>query len=103
MGRIFVGGVASILMCAFLCPSFIRAQRRREFGQQIREDGPGGHHVKAGTPTMGGVVIMATVFIAFAFVTEGEWRSAIVLATSGGCGLLGLVDDYLKLKRRRSL
>ena len=54
MGRILFGGTAALLICIFLSPKFIEFLRKREFGQQIREDGPEGHHVKAGTPTMGG-------------------------------------------------
>ena len=54
MGRILFGGTSALLICIFLSPKFIAFLRRREFGQQIREDGPQGHHQKAGTPTMGG-------------------------------------------------
>ena len=61
MGRILIGGTAALLICIFLSPKFIEFLRKREFGQQIREDGPEGHHVKAGTPTMGGVIIFLAV------------------------------------------
>lgn len=54
MGEMLIGGMASLLICIFLGPKFIEALRAREFGQHIREDGPAGHHEKAGTPTMGG-------------------------------------------------
>ena len=50
MGRVLIGGTAALLICIFLSPKFIEFLRRREFGQQIREDGPEGHHTKAGTP-----------------------------------------------------
>ncbi len=59
MGRIVFGGMAALLICIFLSPKFIEFLRTREFGQQIREDGPQGHHLKAGTPTMGGILIFS--------------------------------------------
>ncbi len=64
MGRILIGGTAALLICIFLSPKFIEFLRKREFGQQIREDGPQGHHMKAGTPTMGGVLIFLAVSVA---------------------------------------
>ncbi len=54
LGEIVIGGSASLLICMFLGPRFIEYLRLKEFGQQIREEGPAGHHGKAGTPTMGG-------------------------------------------------
>jgi phospho-N-acetylmuramoyl-pentapeptide-transferase len=103
MGRILFGGMAALLICIFLSPKFIEFQRKREFGQQIREDGPQGHHVKAGTPTMGGVIIVLAVSVAFLILSDYEWRSVGVFATAIACALLGFADDYIKLVRRRSL
>jgi len=57
MGRILFGGMTALLICIFLSPRFIEFLRRREFGQHIRDDGPEGHHLKAGTPTMGGLIL----------------------------------------------
>src|SRR5665647_2800415 len=57
MGEILFGGTSALLICIFLSPKFIAFLREREFGQHIREDGPEGHHLKAGTPTMGGVIV----------------------------------------------
>ncbi len=48
MGRILFGGTAALLICIFLSPKFIEFLREREFGQQIREDGPQGHHAEGG-------------------------------------------------------
>ena len=103
MGRILFGGTAALLICIFLSPKFIEFLRRREFGQQIREDGPQGHHQKAGTPTMGGLIVFLAVAISFLILTEFEWRSAGVLGAAIACALLGFADDYIKLVRRRSL
>jgi phospho-N-acetylmuramoyl-pentapeptide-transferase len=103
MGRILFGGTAALLICIFLSPKFIEFLRKREFGQQIREDGPEGHHQKAGTPTMGGIIIFFAVAIAFLIITEYEWRSMGVFGAALACALLGFADDYIKLVRRRSL
>jgi phospho-N-acetylmuramoyl-pentapeptide-transferase len=103
MGRILFGGMASLLICIFLSPKFIEYLRKREFGQHIREDGPAGHHQKAGTPTMGGVLIFLAVSVPFLILSNYEWRSIGVFAAAIACALLGFADDYIKLVRRRSL
>jgi phospho-N-acetylmuramoyl-pentapeptide-transferase len=103
MGRILFGGTTALLICIFLSPRFIAFLRKREFGQQIREDGPQGHHQKAGTPTMGGIIIFLAVSVPFLILSEYEWRSVGVFGTAIACALLGFVDDYTKLVRRRSL
>jgi phospho-N-acetylmuramoyl-pentapeptide-transferase len=103
MGRILFGGTAAALICLFLSPTFIEFLRRREFGQHIREDGPEGHHQKAGTPTMGGIIVMLAVAIPFMILTDWDWRSVGVFGAMIACALLGFADDYTKLVRRRSL
>ena len=91
------------MICIFLSPKFIAFLREREFGQQIREDGPEGHHIKAGTPTMGGVLIFLAVSVPFLILSDYEWRSIGVFGVAIACALLGFADDYMKLVRRRSL
>ncbi len=103
MGRILIGGMAALLICIFLSPKFIEFLRLREFGQQIREDGPQGHHQKAGTPTMGGILIFLAVSVPFLILSNYEWKSVGVFGTAIACALLGFADDYIKLVRRRSL
>src|SRR5579862_1620759 len=103
MGRILFGGTAALLICIFLSPKFIEFLRRREFGQHIREDGPEGHHQKAGTPTMGGIIVMLAVAVPFLILTNWDWRSVGVFGAMIACALLGFADDYTKLVRRRSL
>ncbi len=103
MGRILIGGTAALLICIFLSPKFIEFLRRREFGQQIREDGPEGHHVKAGTPTMGGIIIFLAVSVPFLILSDYDWRSVGVFGAAIACALLGFADDYTKLVKRRSL
>jgi phospho-N-acetylmuramoyl-pentapeptide-transferase len=103
MGRVLIGGTAALLICIFLSPKFIEFLREREFGQHIREDGPQGHHQKAGTPTMGGMIIMLAVAVPFLILTDYDWRSVGVFGAALACALLGFADDYTKLVRRRSL
>jgi phospho-N-acetylmuramoyl-pentapeptide-transferase len=103
MGRILFGGTAAALICIFLSPKFIEFLRRREFGQHIREDGPQGHHQKAGTPTMGGIIIVLAFAVPCLILTDYSWRSVGVFGAALCCALLGFADDYVKLVRRRSL
>jgi phospho-N-acetylmuramoyl-pentapeptide-transferase len=102
-GRILIAGTASLLICLFLSPRFIEFIRHREFGQNIREEGPEGHQTKAGTPTMGGIIIFAAFAIPFLVLSTRDWRSLGVFGAALACALLGFADDYTKIVRRRSL
>jgi phospho-N-acetylmuramoyl-pentapeptide-transferase len=103
MGEVLIGGTAALLICVFLSPKFIAFLRVREFGQQIREEGPEGHHSKAGTPTMGGIIIFTAISAPFVVLTDGDWRALGVFGAAVACALLGFADDYTKLVKRRSL
>jgi phospho-N-acetylmuramoyl-pentapeptide-transferase len=103
MVELVIGGAAALLFCVFLSPRFIEYLRERSFGQHIRAEGPAGHHVKAGTPTMGGVVILLALSVPFLVLSSGDWRGIGAWGTAIGCGLIGFSDDYVKLVKRRSL
>jgi phospho-N-acetylmuramoyl-pentapeptide-transferase len=103
MGRILFGGTTALLICIFLSPKFIAYLRKREFGQHIREDGPAGHLEKAGTPTMGGLLIFFSVSVPFLILSDYNWPAVGVFLAAISCALLGFADDYIKLSRRRSL
>src|SRR3954462_10595980 len=103
MGEVLIGGTAALLICVFLSPKFISFLRVREFGQQIREEGPEGHHSKAGTPTMGGIIIFTAISAPFLILTEYDWRAVGVYGVAMACAALGFADDYTKLVKRRSL
>ncbi|HEU0023505.1 MAG TPA: phospho-N-acetylmuramoyl-pentapeptide-transferase [Thermoleophilaceae bacterium] len=103
LGEILIGGMASLLICMFLGPRFIDFLREKEFGQHIREEGPAGHHGKAGTPTMGGLAIFLSIFVPFLILSEYRAASLAVLGTMLAMAALGFVDDVIKLRRRRSL
>jgi len=103
MGEVLIAGSAALLICIFLSPKFISFLRTREFGQVIREEGPEGHHAKAGTPTMGGIIIFLAISIPFLILSDYSWRAVGVYGAAMICALLGFADDYMKLVHRRSL
>jgi phospho-N-acetylmuramoyl-pentapeptide-transferase len=102
-GRVLIAATASLLITLFLAPKFIEFLRVRSFGQNIREEGPEGHHVKAGTPTMGGIIIFAAVAVPFVILSARTWQAMGVFGAAVACALLGFADDYTKIVRRRSL
>jgi phospho-N-acetylmuramoyl-pentapeptide-transferase len=103
MGEVLIAGTAALLICIFLSPRFIAFLRTREFGQFIREEGPEGHHEKAGTPTMGGIIVFTAVSIPFLILSDYDWRAIGVYGATMACALLGFADDFTKIVRRRSL
>jgi phospho-N-acetylmuramoyl-pentapeptide-transferase len=103
MGEILIGGMASLLICVFLGPRFIEFLRVKEFGQHIREEGPAGHHGKAGTPTMGGLAVFLAVCVPFLILSEYRAATLCVLGTALVMAALGFADDLIKLRKRRSL
>jgi phospho-N-acetylmuramoyl-pentapeptide-transferase len=103
LGEVLIGGMASLLICMFLGPRFIEYLRLKEFGQHIREEGPAGHHGKAGTPTMGGLAVFVAVCVPFLILSDYRAASLAVLGTSVAMAALGFADDVTKLRKRRSL
>ncbi len=101
------GGVA-LWIAVMATPLLIRLLTRRGIGQQIREDGPQVHLAKAGTPTMGGITIVAAVVLGFllAHAVPGVALSRsgwLVLLAVVGAASIGFVDDWVKVRNRRSL
>src|SRR5436305_11387667 len=96
-GRILIAGTAALLLCLFLSPKFIEFIRRREFGQNIREEGPQGHKTKAGTPSLGGIVILIAFAIPFLILSKRHWESMGVFGATVACAVLGFADDYTKV------
>jgi phospho-N-acetylmuramoyl-pentapeptide-transferase len=103
LGEILIAAMGAMLICIFLGPKFIEYLRLREFGQQIREEGPEEHHEKAGTPTMGGLIIFTAIAVPFFLLTNLDARSLGVIGVALACAALGFADDYTKLVKRRSL
>jgi phospho-N-acetylmuramoyl-pentapeptide-transferase len=103
LGEVLIGGTAAMLMCIFLSPKFIDFLRVREFGQHIREEGPQEHHEKAGTPTMGGIIIFTAIAAPFLMLTDFSAKSVGVFAVAICMALVGFADDYTKIVKKRSL
>jgi phospho-N-acetylmuramoyl-pentapeptide-transferase len=103
LGEIVMAGSASLLICMFLGPRFIDYLRLKEFGQQIREEGPAGHHGKAGTPTIGGLAIFLSIMVPFLILSDYRATSLAVFGTALAMAALGFADDIIKLRKRRSL
>src|SRR5215208_1481811 len=103
LGEILIAGIASLLLCMFLGPKFITYLREKEFGQHIREEGPAGHQGKAGTPTMGGLIMGVSVAIPFLILGNLDAASLADFGTMIASGLLGFIDDWTKITHRRSL
>src|SRR5215210_1852363 len=84
-------------------PKFIEFLRRNELGQHIREEGPAWHRTKQGTPTMGGVLIVLASSLPFLILSEYTLPALTVFAVTLACGAIGFLDDFTKVRRRRSL
>jgi phospho-N-acetylmuramoyl-pentapeptide-transferase len=102
-GEILIAGMAAMLITIFLGPKFIEAIRVREFGQQIREEGPEEHHSKAGTPTMGGLIVFVAVAVPYLVLSDRDTQSLAVLGVALASATLGFADDFIKISKRRSL
>jgi phospho-N-acetylmuramoyl-pentapeptide-transferase len=101
--RTIMATITAMLITFVLAPWFIRELRRKQIGQVVRKEGPESHLVKAGTPTMGGALILLSLLVPT--VLWADLRNPFVLATTAvtaGYGLIGYLDDYLKLKRKNS-
>jgi len=101
--RIIMATLTAMLLCFFLAPWFIRQLQSKQIGQVIRADGPASHHLKAGTPTMGGALILLALLVSTMLWVDVH--NVFVMATAGvtaGYGLIGYLDDHLKIVARHS-
>src|SRR5215813_14115451 len=102
--RVAAAVVTALLLSWLFGPWFIRTLRRLSVGQNIRDVGPQAHQVKAGTPTMGGLLILFACLVPTLLWADLRnvyvWIVVLVTAAFGGIGFL---DDYLKVKRGRNL
>ena len=108
MRTILLSAAVSMAVALFGTPIAIRVFARRGLGQEIRSDGPAGHASKRGTPTMGGTVIIIASLIGYLaghlFTSDSMTASGLlVLFLMTGLGLVGFVDDFIKLYMQRSL
>ena len=86
-----------------LGPKVIPMLRKMKFGQTVRTEGPQSHLAKNGTPTMGGVMMIISILITTALLAGFNFYSIIALTSTLGFGLVGFLDDYIKVVKKRSL
>ncbi|WP_181789491.1 phospho-N-acetylmuramoyl-pentapeptide-transferase [Streptomyces phytophilus] len=108
MRQILFSGALGLFFSLIGTPLLIKLLARRGYGQYIRDDGPEAHHSKRGTPSMGGIAfILATIF-AYAITkvatsSSPTYSGLLVLFLMAGLGLVGFLDDYIKIIKQRSL
>jgi phospho-N-acetylmuramoyl-pentapeptide-transferase len=103
MARVLVAALVALIISILAGPVFIDFLRRHALGQQIREEGPEHHSAKQGTPTMGGVLIVMAASIAFLATSARTLPALTIFGTMLACGAIGFLDDFAKLRHRRSL
>ncbi|MBW3602397.1 MAG: phospho-N-acetylmuramoyl-pentapeptide-transferase [Actinobacteria bacterium] len=108
MRSILIAAALSLGLALVGTPLLIRFLTSRRLGQPIRDDGPQSHKLKQGTPTMGGIAIIGAASIAYVIAAGmagrlGSAGGALAMATFAGMGLVGFLDDYIKLRSRRNL
>ncbi|PSM42057.1 phospho-N-acetylmuramoyl-pentapeptide-transferase [Streptomyces dioscori] len=108
MNQILFAGVIGLFLTLIGTPLLIKLLARKGYGQYIRDDGPREHHAKRGTPTMGGIAFILATLLAYFLskVITGKpptFSGLLVLGLMAGMGLVGFLDDYIKIVKRRSL
>ncbi len=108
MRQILIAVGIALAVSILLTPVLIRLFTRQGFGHEIREDGPPSHHKKRGTPSMGGVAILAGIWASYlgthlvGMALDGQGPSAsglLVLGLATALGAVGFVDDLIKIRR----
>lgn len=97
-----LAAIAAFVISAALCPAVIPFLRKLKFGQQVRDCGPESHLKKQGTPTMGGLVLLAAIVLVSLFYIPRYPAIVPVLFVTVGFGAIGLLDDYIKVVRKHS-
>ncbi|MDR0960576.1 MAG: phospho-N-acetylmuramoyl-pentapeptide-transferase [Propionibacteriaceae bacterium] len=105
---ILTAGLISLIITFVGTRFWINFLKRRSYGQFVRDDGPTAHHVKRGTPTMGGVFIIFAVVVTYGlshliFQSPVSVSGLLVLGLAVGLGAVGFIDDWLKISNARSL
>ncbi len=108
MRTVLVAAALSLMVSLLGTPLYIRFLVKRGYGQFIRDDGPTSHHTKRGTPTMGGAIIILAGLGAYSgahliTMTPPTWSALLVLFLMTGLGVVGFLDDFIKITKQRSL
>ena len=108
-----MSGVIAFAVTVILGPSFIKWLHKLKYGQEIREEGPAWHQKKSGTPTMGGIMFIVGIAVALAAsvcvlsitgqMTDKIMKAVVLFLVSLGFGVIGFVDDYIKVVKKRNL
>ncbi len=100
--QVILSVLLAFAISAAVCPVLIPFLKKLKFGQQVRDDGPQAHLKKQGTPTMGGLAFLISVVITSLFFIPRYPRIVPVLFMTVGFGVIGFLDDYLKIVMKRS-
>ena len=103
MIQIVLSLILSVLIVIGLGPIVIPKLKEMKFGQTVRTEGPQSHLAKNGTPTMGGVMIIMSILISTLLFSKFNFFTIISLVSMLGFGLVGFLDDYIKVVKKRSL
>ncbi|WP_067782912.1 phospho-N-acetylmuramoyl-pentapeptide-transferase [Actinomyces vulturis] len=108
MIAILISGAVAMLATLLGTPFFIKYLVKKQYGQFIRQDGPTGHFTKRGTPTMGGVIIVASTVLGYGVANLALMRvprasGLLLIFLIVGLGLIGFLDDFEKISKQRSL
>jgi phospho-N-acetylmuramoyl-pentapeptide-transferase len=103
MERVLAAAILAMGISILAGPKLIAFLRAKEFGQYIREEGPAGHLVKQGTPTMGGILFVLAAVVPFLILSRYTVEGLTVFFVTLACAAIGFADDYIKVTHQRSL
>uniref|UniRef100_UPI00404959F5 phospho-N-acetylmuramoyl-pentapeptide- transferase n=1 Tax=Candidatus Planktophila sp. TaxID=2175601 RepID=UPI00404959F5 len=107
MRQILISGAFALVFALFGTRILIRILEKKGFGQIIRDDGPSTHHIKHGTPTMGGIMFILATILGYLFshlvtLTPVTASALLVIGLVVSLGIIGFLDDWLKVSRQNS-
>lgn len=100
---LFLACLVSFFLAALLGPMVIHQLKKLQFGQSIREEGPASHQKKSGTPTIGGLIFLIPILISSFVFLQSTTEFAILLVLTLGYGVIGFLDDFIKVGLKRNL
>ena len=101
--KIILPVILAFAISVVLSPIFIPFLKKLKFGQYVRDEGPQSHLKKSGTPTMGGLIILCSIVVTSLFFVRENKEIIPILFVTLGFGLIGFLDDYIKVVMKRSL
>ncbi|MDF2563928.1 MAG: Phospho-N-acetylmuramoyl-pentapeptide-transferase [Massilibacillus sp.] len=103
MSVLFYVAIMAVIITMICGPLIIPLLRKLKFGQSIREEGPKSHYIKSGTPTMGGLIILLALVVPVIVFAGNSIEVWLALFVTLGHGLIGFLDDFIKVVLKRSL